>query len=198
MVGMPTQNVALALTFWSLAFWYYRLVDRGSAEPVDAHRPRMALWAGVWLLTLSYGVGLAAVSWSDLRPPLRAHRADWDYSYGLYEAELDSSGEEFRWAQGRALAVVPLSDRWIEVSAWSHQPDLSERPVRLQVWVDGVLLMDSLRYDETPVTEAVRIPEGRLRVLLEIAVNRTWSPRDHGQTDTREIGPGLRWRFIDP
>jgi hypothetical protein len=116
----------------------------------------------------------------------------------LYEAELDSSGEEFRWAQGRALAVVPLSDRWIEVSAWSHQPDLSERPVRLQVWVDGVLLMDSRRYDATPVTEAVRIPEGRLRVLLEIAVDRTWIPRDHGQTDTREIGPGLRWRFIDP
>lgn len=198
MVGMPTQNVALALTFWSLAFWYYRLLDHESAEPADARRPRMVVWAGVWLLALSYGVGLAAVSWSDLRPPLRAHRADWNYSYGLYEAELDSSGEEFQWARGRALAVVPLSDRWIEVSAWAHHPDLSERPVRLQVWVDGVSLIDSVRRDETPVIEAVRIPEGRVRVLVEVEVDRTWSPSDYGQTDTRELGPGLRWRFVDP
>ena len=196
LVGLPTQNTALALTFWTLVFWYVLLVkpEPRRSVPVGAG----AVWAGVWVLTLVYVVGLGYVSWSDLRVPLRAQRADWDYSYGFYDAEPAGSDDAFRWASKRALAVLPVRDPWIELSAWTHHPDLQEDPVELKVWLDGELLVDSVRADGEPITRAVRIPDRQRRVLVETWVNRTWRPSDYGEADTRELGPGVRWRFFDP
>jgi hypothetical protein len=220
LVGMPTQNSALALTFWTLVFWYLLLVDdappnhpvtQPAMQPVSEPdtAPSVApwdllrltphrLWLGVWLLAVVYVSGLAYVSWADLRPPLRAQRADWDYSYGFQDPEPSESGGQFRWAAKRAVAVVPLRDRWIEVSAWNHHPDIRERPVEAKIWVDGTLLLHTQRADGEPTTRAVRIPEGQQRVLIETWVDRTWSPADHGEPDTRQLGPGVSWRFIDP
>ena len=75
---------------------------------------------------------------------------------------------------------------------------MQERPVDLKVWIDGEPLIDSLRESGEPITRAVRIPEGRLRVVIETWVDRTWRPSDRGEADTRELGSGVRWRFIDP
>ncbi len=197
LVGMPSQNVAVTVTFWVLVFWYTVLV-----QPSSGPAPRWCVsrrtWAAVWLLALVYAGGLAYVSWVDLRVPYRAQRADWDYSYGFYDAEATETAGEFRWASSHALAVVRLTDRWIEVTAWTHHPDVQERPVDLKVWIDGEPLIDSLRESGEPITRAVRIPEGRLRVVIETWVDRTWRPSDRGEADTRELGSGVRWRFIDP
>jgi hypothetical protein len=197
LVGMPTLNVAVAVTFSALVFWYAVLV-KPPAEPAPSWCASRRTWTAVWLLALVYAGGLAYVSWVDLRVPYRAQRADWDYSYGFYDAEAAGTADEFRWASSRALAVVPLTDRWIEVTAWTHHPDLRDRPVNLEVWIDGELLIDSIRKSGEPITSAVRIPEGRLRVVVEMRVDRTWRPSDRGEADTRELGPGVRWRFIDP
>ncbi len=197
LVGMPSQNVAVTVTFWALVFWYTVLVQP-SAGPAPRWCVSGRTWAAVWLLALVYAGGLAYVSWTDLRVPHRAQRADWDYSYGFYEPEGAGTAAEFRWASSRALMVVPLTDRWIEVTAWTHHPDVQERPVNLKVWIDGELLIDSIRESGEPITRAVRIPEGRLRVVIESGVDRTWRPSDRGEADTRELGPGVRWRFIDP
>ena len=198
LVGMPTLNTALALTFWTLVFWYLLLVEPSSARAVPRWVGGGALWAGIWVLALAYVGGLAYVSWSDLRVPLRAQRADWDYSYGFHAPETDESGDEFRWASGgRALAVVPVQDRWIELSAWTHHPDVREDPVELKVWLDGTLLLDTQREGGEPITRAMPVPEGQQRVLIETWVNRTWRPIDYGKEDTRELGAGVRWRFID-
>ena len=200
MLGMPTQNPALALTFWTGVFWLATLVGVGATlSPAAAAAPGgRAVWAGVWLLVAVYLAGFAYESWTYLRPPMRANRADWDYSYGLHGPDPHADGGTFRWTQERALIVVPLTDRWIEVTAWAHHPDLAERPVRLQVWIDGAPLIDAVRTTGDPITEAVRIPENRVRVTIETAVDRTWRPVDYGQGDDRTIGAGLRWRFIDP
>ena len=77
-------------------------------------------------------------------------------------------------------------------------PDIGERPVSLQVSVDGTPLIESVRSTGEPVVGSVRIPENRLRVTIEVQVDRTWSPADHGEADTRELGAGFRWRFFDP
>jgi len=66
------------------------------------------------------------------------------------------------------------------------------------VWIDGVPLIDSRRTGGEPITAAVRIPERQVRVLIETEVDRIWRPSDRGEADTRELGPGVRWRFIDP
>jgi hypothetical protein len=197
LVGMPTQNVAVTVTFWVLVFWYTMLVQP-SAGPAPRWLDRSRTWVAVWAIGLVYAVGLTYVSWVDLRVPFRAQRADWDYAYGFYEPEAAGTADEFRWASRRALAVVPLTDRWIEVTAWTHHPDVRERPVDLKVWIDGAPLIDSRREGGEPITAAVRIPDGQVRVVIETEVDRTWRPSDQGEADTRELGPGVRWRFIDP
>ena len=197
LVGMPTQSTALCLTFWTLVFWYALLVEPSSARAAPRWIGARAVWAGVWVLALAYVAGLGYVSWSDLRVPLRAERADWDYSYGFYDPELVGSDDEFRWAAGRALAVVPVRDRWIELTAWTHHPDVREDPVELKMWLDGTLLLHSWREDGEPVSRELRIPDHRQRVRIETWVDRTWRPSDYEEEDTRELGPGVRWRFID-
>ena len=197
LVGMPTQNTALALTFWTLVFWYMLLVEPCAARGVPRWIGGRAVWAGIWVLALAYVGGLGYVSWSDLRVPLRAQRADWDYSYGFYDPEPDGSGGEFRWAAGRAVAVVPVRDRWIELSAWTHHPDVREEPVELKVWLDGTLFLHTRREARESIARATRIPERQQRVLIETWVDRTWRPNDYGEEDTRILGPGVRWRFFD-
>ena len=198
LVGMPTQNTALYLTFWTLVFWYALLVEPSAARGVPRRIGARVVWAGVWVLTLAYVAGLGFVSWTDLRVPLRAQRADWDYSYGFYDPESAGSADEFRWAAGRALAVVPVRDRWIELTAWTHHPDVREDPVELKVWLDGTLLLHTWREDGEPISRALRIPDHQQRVRIETWVDRTWRPSDYEEEDTRELGPGVRWRFVDP
>lgn len=197
LVGMPTENAAVVITFWVLVFWYTVLVTQ-PVRPGLSWLNRARTWSAIWAVALVYMAGLTYVSWVDLRVPYRARGADWDYAYGFFEPDAPGTLDEFRWASRRALAVVPLTDRWIEVTAWTHHPDLSERPVDLKVWIDGTPLIDSRRTGGEPITAAVRIPEGQARVLIETEVDRTWRPSDHGESDTRELGPGVRWRFIDP
>ena len=197
LVGMPTQNPALALTFWTMAFWYALLV--GNATPAFPRRVNLGgLWIGIWLLALTYVGGLAHLSWSELRVPFRAQRAGWDYGYGFYGPESDGSDDSFRWAASRAAAVVPVSGRLIELSAWTHHPDIEKHPVELKVWLDGELLLHSQQEDGEPVSRTVRRPVGEDSVVIETWVSRTWRPSDYGQEDTRQLGPGIRWRFHDP
>jgi len=197
LVGMPTQNAAMTVTFWVLVFWYTVLVEL-PVRPRLGWLDRGRTWSAVWAVALVYVAGLGYVSWVDLRVPHRAQRANWDYAYGFYEPDAAGTVDEFRWASRRALAVVPLTDRWIEVTAWTHHPDVQERPVELKVWIDGVPLIDSRRTGGEPITAAVRMPEQQTRVLIETEVDRTWRPSDRGEADIRELGPGVRWRFIDP
>jgi hypothetical protein len=195
LLGMPTQNPALALTFWTTAFWYTTLVTASDRWFPPAGR---RVWVTAWAVVVLYLGGFLHESWNHLRPPQRASRADWDYSYGFHDPDPHPDGGTFRWAGERGLIVVPLTDRFIEVAAWVNHPDAAERPVSLEVLVDGEPLIDTLRDTVDPITAAVRIPENRLRVTIETKVDRTWSPADQGEADTRQLGPGIRWRFLDP
>ena len=156
-----------------------------------------AVWGCTWVLALVLVGGLSYVSWTELRVPFRARQADWDYSYGFYASELDQTGDEFRWAAGRAVAAMPVDDDVIELSAWTHHPDVGEDPVELKVWLDGELVLDDLRENGDPITRTVPRPRDQDRVVIETWVNRTWSPNDYGENDTRAIGPGIRWRFFE-
>ena len=197
LVGMPTQNPAVAFTFWTLAFWYVFLV--GNAMPVLSPRinPRV-FWVGVWMLALTYVGGVGYVSGTELRVPFRAQKAGWDYSYGFYDPELDGAEGSFRWTSERAAAVVPVAEDLIELSVWTHHPDVALDPVKLKVWLDGELVLESLRTDGESVGRTLRRPTGQDSVVIETWVSRTWKPSDYGQDDSRELGAGVRWRFYDP
>ncbi len=196
LVGMPTQNPALALTFWTLAFWYALLV--GHIPQSFSPRVSRRLWIGVWVVALTHAGGLAYLSGSELRVPFRAQRAGWDYGYGFYDEETDRANNGFRWAAGRAAAVVPVSGALIELSAWVHHPDAGRHPVELKIWIDGKLALYSLRENSEPVSLMVRRQARQNSVVIETWVSRTWRPIDYGEEDTRELGPGVRWTFYDP
>src|SRR5207302_699521 len=48
LLGVPAQEVSVALAFWTLAFWYTLTVDR--APRVGASLDRRASWAVAWIL----------------------------------------------------------------------------------------------------------------------------------------------------
>ncbi|MEP7309494.1 MAG: hypothetical protein ABJA98_28650 [Acidobacteriota bacterium] len=47
------------------------------------------------------------------------------------------------------------------------------------------------------MTVYVRVAAGLERIMLETWVSRTWTPRDHGQADTRMLGLAVDdWTFV--
>ena len=193
LVGMPTQNTALAFTFWALVFWYVQLV----ALPAAGLRVRRELWVGVWLLACVHLVGFAYVSSSDLRVPFRAKQANWDYGYGFYGVEQGEDGHPFRWTTDRAVATMEFAGDVMEVTAWIRHPDAHEHPVDLKLWLDGKLLLDRRQESGESLTTRVARQSDQDRVVIEAWVSRTWSPADYGGQDRRALGTAVSWRFVD-
>src|SRR5262249_2974492 len=94
LVGMPTQEITAAITFWTAAAWYLRVagVPSGEAAPLRARA-----WWLVALIAVSFGATTFHAATTELRVAVRARRIGWPYSYGFYWPEPDGSGGEFRW-----------------------------------------------------------------------------------------------------
>ena len=193
LVGMPTQEVSLAFTFWALVFWYVQLV----VIPAGGLLVRRELWIGVWLLACVHLVGFAYASSSDLRVPFRAKQANWDYGYGFYGLEQVEDGQPFRWTTGRAVVTMEFAGDVMEVTAWIRHPDARKHPVDLKLWLDGELLLDRRQESGESLTMRVVRQPGQDRVVLEAWVSRTWSPVDYGGQDRRALGTALSWGFVD-
>jgi hypothetical protein len=204
-VGMPAQDLFVAVTFWTMAFWYVSIVGApGANVPV-----KPLIWPATALVVFVFaaGTGLSAVG--DLRVPHRAQRSGWPYSYGFYPPEPDGAGGHRRWAGRRAAAVVPATTRWMALTASvdhlaigspggaprpSHSPT---RPVDAKVWSDGTLIVDERLTTTAPVTRLVEVPADEKWVLIETWVSRTIDPRDLGIADDRELGLLVSWTFLD-
>jgi hypothetical protein len=198
LVGMPTQHVAVTLTFWTLAYWYARLVGR----PVETSRDT----AGArnrfnWLVVLGLAVTCSLGTWYLARHELRianlAMRVGWDYSYGLYDAEREPNGRVFRWTMQRAVAVIPAPKRWLKLTVLVNHADLAAKPVQAKVWRDGVLVLDRRLTQIAPVTEYLRVRDGDARVALDFWCSRVFRPSDVGLNDSRELGLQVNWDFVD-
>jgi hypothetical protein len=197
LVGMPTQNTAVALTLWTIAFWVSSLADAGAPA---ASRP-VALgrlgWAGLVAVLCLFIGGTAYAARHDLRVARRAVRADWRYVYGFYDPERGADGRDFRWARQRAVVVLPAPTPWMRLTVSINHADLSRKPVDVRVWCnDRVVLERTLRTSDA-VTEFVRMPDGEDRVVLETWVSRVLRPRDFGGADPRDLGLMVQWDFVD-
>lgn len=195
-VGMPTQSIALALTFWTVVFWYSQLVEPPQSRAFWERGGHATIWTVVWMLALIHVGGQAYLARDDLRVPARAQRSGWAYTYGFHAPEPHEAGGEFRWAGRRGVAVIPVRGEQVELSAWIHHPDVEDRPVELKVWFDGDLVIDEVRENGDAVQTIVAPALGQEFMTIETRVGRTWSPTDYGEEDTRELGPGISWRVI--
>ncbi len=202
LLGMPGQDMAVVVTFWTAAFWFVLLAEPSLVQsaPSAGRRPaslsRSTLTVAV-VVVAAYAVGTAHLSTTWLRVPLRAERLGWPFSYGFYYPEPDGEGGEQRWARRRAVAVVDAPGRWLVLRVSVNHLDLETHPVHARVWLGRTLVLDTELGATTPVVKYVEVAEGHPRVTIETEVNRTVWPRDLGAADQRELGLLVGWRFVD-
>jgi hypothetical protein len=209
LVGMPTQNIAVAITFWTLAFWCVALVGEGPAKaghyvregpaaaPVaQAFRP--ATWLATWLIVAFSVGGTAYTARHRLRVAQRAVDIGFPYQYGFSEPQrVDLAKSSSGWTGRRAIAVLFPQTQWVKLAVSVDSLNLAKGPVDVKVWCAGQLVVDTQIRSVKPVTRYVHVPDGATRVLLETRVSRSVRPADFGMPDGRELGLLLDWDFVE-
>jgi O-antigen ligase len=204
LLGMPGQEIAVAMTFWTMAFWYVYLVGAPPPAPL-----RLSTWAAIAVTLAVYAAGTVRAAGNELRVPVRAARGGWAYSYGFYPPERGEDGAEYRWTRQRAVAVIDAPARWmaltlsvnpLKIAGALPASGISNRPIRpvdAKLWRDGQLVVEEHLISTAPVTQYISVPDGDKRVLLETWVSRVIRPRDLGVADDRELGLLVKWEFLD-
>jgi len=188
MVGMPSQNLFVAMTMWTLCAWLLLSVD--SADRFKTQTGRWvyvvaALMAAV-LAVLTYESG-----WHELRPPFRAKRFDYPYTAGLY-APMD--GPMGTTVTSRNAVVVQRAQTGVmKLDVWVEHPDADSRPVRVEAWIDGERVIRGRFAKSVPLTRFVAVPAGE-RFVLETRVDRTFAAPERHQP---EVGLNITWHFVD-
>lgn len=196
LVGMPTQNLAVTLTFWTMAFWYTQLAGE-PAPALEQKRIPLRAWIVVWAIATTCVAGTARLARQDLRVPIRAAVfGSFPYSYGFFEPEMGPNGQ-FRWAGRKAVAVVDAPKPWMKLTISVNQLNITSQPVDVRVWCDGEEVVRTTLTNVEPVTKYVRVKDERRRVVLETWANRTIRPADFGFDDPRDLGLMVQWDFAD-
>jgi O-antigen ligase len=191
--GVPSQSVAIALTFWVFVFWF--LVEHGGlADQTVPPRtwPRALTIAAVAIIVSHAGSTLLDAN-GDLRPRNRSMRFNWFYKYGMSEVELDPGANPVgrRLTMQDSLAVIQVKGKVLKFVAWVDHPDAEQRPVHTRVWADGMLIYEGdMRRD--PLFIDIPATPGKTHMILETSVDRVWRPSDFGSRDRREIGLSIR------
>lgn len=192
LVGMPGQSPIIVVTFWTLAFWYLRVAPESPRVAAVASRLRArAVWAMLLAVVALHAAATLASARGDLRPSSRAARYGWDYRYGVYDSEPDADGGVFRWTMREAVMVV-AADTGLRLEGWVDHPDADERPVRVWIWANGLLVADARLRRGDRVRVDVPAPPGGGRIVVRTRVDRTWRPSDHGSPDRRDLGLALK------
>jgi hypothetical protein len=197
LVGMPAQNLAVTVTFWTFAFWYVLLVAPSDLFKADRSTLSSRSWMVMIALLATYMALTAYTGRHNLRVPQRAVRFGWPYAYGLSPPE-GSAGREFRWTSGKAVAVIPIQKPWLRITVWADRPHLARHPLHATVTVAGRTLIDEELLDTTPLVREVRLPDGPKQVLIETRTSPTWRPAPNALGgETQDRGLAIAWTFID-
>jgi hypothetical protein len=171
-LGVPTQHPATWLSFATLLFWLIAPLATTHAPPVRPSR--------LWLVSLSLAVWVAAgqaiSARQDLRVPLRALRSQLPYEYGLSPVEGLSEHGDLRWAAKRAVVVMPVPNRWLQVTVWAPHADVQSRPVIVRIGLNGQQVVEHTISDYQPVSYFLQMPEDTRWTLLEISGSRDVQP----------------------
>jgi hypothetical protein len=191
LLGMPGQDISVAVTFWTAAFWYVVLIDAPAApRPISAR-----MWVAIVAVVGAYGAIVAWQARTTFRVPVRAQRVGWPYSYGVYPAEHDAAGSEFRWAGDHAVAVIDAPTPHLLLTI-TPNPLAARRPLGVRVEVNRRTAIDQEVRSTQPIVKYVKLPAGEPRVMIETHASPTFRPADAGLADTRELGLMLQWRFL--
>jgi hypothetical protein len=197
LLGVPTQSLAVTLTFWIFACWYLTLAVpvSGDAQPVPGLlRHRGVEWALIAAIVLAQTIGTAYAAEHRLNVPERARRFGWNYEHGFFDA--GPGPEASRYAAQHAVAVVPVEGRVLVLKLWTDDPGTTSTPVAAKVWVDGKLVLDTGLRQGSPVSLRIRLPSDQGRLIIRTSTDRTWKITQPGPANGREAGLALdRWTF---
>lgn len=223
LVGMPTLNVAVAITFWTLAFWCMELArvpaaavvpkasmstgstastattasNANTAAPV-AGRSSKWTWLVVWSIVAAAIGGTAYTARHRLRIPQLAVDVGFPYHYGFSEPErVDLANASSVWTGRHAVAVLFPPTRWVKVTLSVDSLNIAKGPVDVKMWCAGQLVVATKVASVQPIAHYVQLPEGAMRLLVETRVSRSVRPADFGLRDTRELGLLVGWEFVD-
>lgn len=196
LVGMPTQNAAVTMTFWTMAFWYVSLVTGPQPDAAGAARMTKATWLAVWAIVAMCTAGTGYFARHQLRVPSRAVTFGWPYTYGFSGPETGPAGP-FRWAEKRGVIVLEAPKPWLKLSVAVNHADIARKPVDVKVWRDSEEVLRTTLTTADPIVKYVRIPGGHQRVVLDTWVSRVVRPADFGLQDSRELGLMVGWDFVD-
>ena len=204
--GMPSQSMAIVITFWTFVFWFV-LAKTGQPISATATAGKQEVWSKAVVIAtialLAVHAGATTIdAFGELRPRERAQRFNWYYRYGYhtneengYDLEKDPGGNPIgrRWTMKKSLAVIPVQGKVLKFVAWVDHPDRDRKPVHTQVWADSKLVYEGdLR--GTPLFMDIPATPGTTHMILETAVDRTFRPSDSGgnSSDRRDLGLSIR------
>jgi hypothetical protein len=186
--GIPTQNIAVAVAFWTFAFWYAALAGPAAADYGDGQRSALGapLWTVIWVIVAAAVAGTVYTARDGLRVPERAARFGLNYFYGFSDAEpaLNVSRPSTVWATRHAVAVLAPQTRRVKLTVSVDRLNLAKGPVDVKV-----------SCDVRPITRYVAVRDGRTRMMVETWVTRSIRPADYGFQDRRELGLLVDWDF---
>ena len=201
LVGMPTQNIAVAVTLWTFAFWYGLLAGTPGQTGHDPEAARLGLmtWVAIWTMVAVSVGGTAYAARDGLRVPQRAVTAAWPYFYGFSDMEptLDPARHSTVWAKRRAVVVLAPSARWVKLTVSLDALNIAKGPVDVKVWCDTALILSTRVSTVQPITRYVAMRDGRTRMLVETWVSGSVRPADYGLNDKRELGLRVEWDFVE-
>jgi O-antigen ligase len=208
LVGMPTLNVAMAIAFWTLAFWCVGLSEVPTAAlPSDSVNRNERLLAGhsnkwtwlvVWSIVAASIGGTAYTARHRLRIAQLAVDVGFPYHYGFSEPErVDLANPSTVWAGRHAVAVLLPPTRWVKLTLSVDSLNIAKGPVDVEMWCAGQLVVATKVGGVQPMTHYVHLSEGAMRLLVETRVGRSVRPADFGMKDTRELGLLIGWEFVD-
>ncbi len=190
LLGMPSQSPALSLTVWTFTFWLLLTnhVDRSRGDPVPDDR-RWPLRAAA-TLAVAFAATTAYVGWRDLRPPSIAKRFNYLYEYGLYETMDPPAGRTE--TSAHAVAVMSAPTPALRLTVWVDHPDADEKPVDVDVWLDGRRVIHGRFGRGVPLSRVLPVPGNNQRFVLETRVDRTFRSPETGRND---VGLSVAWEF---
>jgi hypothetical protein len=203
LVGIPTQNLLVAVIGWTMMFWYALLMDE-CAEPGPIPRPpKPAVTSRGWLIAIAMVLIYMGGTWhaaaTTLRVPMRARQFGWGYDYGFDVSTPDGHGGEYRWTRERGVAVVPALSRLVMVTVSADRDSIAAHPVRARVWHEDRLVIDAVLRDVSPVTAYVSIRHDPPWLMLTANVDPL-GERSHAVpargAGNRGRGLAVDWTFL--
>jgi hypothetical protein len=203
-LGMPGQDAMVAMTFWTFAFWYTRLVGLPSSpRPLPAWTWR-AVAIGV-IVFAGFTLRVSATTWG---VAARSLEYDRPFTFGMQRPAVDGPDAGYRRALSHATALVTPYSRWLVIRV-KRAPDAADRPVDVLVASAGRTVLKA-RLDSDAVVEGfvpvkpgdrhmlfemTARPPGALARLLPYAVDSgvlvSWGFVEHVSGETRQYS--ARW-----